>query len=113
MLTRRIQRSILIRRLFHKVGCKYCKYFGRTSVANILFIDPKEDAREQSRKNSGIPNFPSGDIMSEGFATIRICIHKECFRNKKRVQGQAQLNREQNCKHFFPRIRSVWRYLCL
>lgn len=88
------------------ITCNYCKYFYGSEYSVLARF--KEECE---------PTHPSGfacsvRLSNEG-GTIKMCHHPSCFSinnivtpenrlktSKYRVRGQAQLNKDNNCRYF-------------
>jgi hypothetical protein len=95
------------------VACNKCKYYNKSSHewdVSCEFIDGDDGQVTQW------PKFPSNRLISEG-GHIRMCNHEDCFSyekkvdpargkryNKKRIKGQGQLNKDNDCSNF----ESAW-----
>ena len=96
------------------IKCKYCKYYNKKSredTVSLNFIEIIYDIVIDDNKITP----PSGITKSE-IGYIKMCNHPKCFQyniifdpingNKevrKRIMGQAQLNKNGNCKYFKPK----------
>ena len=94
--------------------CKYCKYYNKRSREDAVrsnFINVVRDIAIDDNKIT-----PPWGITKSEMGYIKMCNHPKCFqydiifdpvngykRIKKRIMGQAQLNKNGNCKYFKPK----------
>ena len=101
-----------------EVYCEQCRFYHSSGEmrVSIYHVEGRKEL------NDGTPWPPGGDVVSEGFG-ITMCQHELCFRKKRiktvvstrvikeRIQGQGQLNKDNNCDLFEPNmITRIKRY---
>ncbi len=88
--------------------CKNCSFFYATeNEVEAKFIDVL-----QIKDDEGVEP-PCNTVLKEGYGKINMCQHPDCFKEdiivdivqgpvktKKRIAGQAQFNKDFNCKRY-------------